>query len=131
MKHKALFTLLSRKVKEGRILFVDSLSFSLPKTKDAKETLSKWSSVSGFSELATKKRNTLCIYLPEKDENVERSFANFGNISVREQRAMNPVDLARYKYIVIVNPETALSFLEGKMKVKEEMPAVKTPVAKS
>ena len=40
MKVKALFTLLSQKLRDGEFLFVDSIKFSEPKTKEAKNILS-------------------------------------------------------------------------------------------
>ena len=48
---KALYTILSKKFKEGEILFVDSLNFTASKTKEAKNILGSLASVKGF-ELA-------------------------------------------------------------------------------
>src|SRR5437868_4100503 len=36
MKAKALYTILSRKLKDGEVVFIDSLSLSQPKAKEAK-----------------------------------------------------------------------------------------------
>ena len=41
MKAKALYTILSAKFKKGQILFVDSLNFAAPKTKEAKVAKTK------------------------------------------------------------------------------------------
>ncbi len=48
MKAKALFTLLSQKMRDGEVVFIDSLKFDAPKAKDAKAVLSSLSSIKGF-----------------------------------------------------------------------------------
>ena len=48
MKAKALYTILSKKAKDGEILFVDALSFSAPKTVEAKEILKNLSGCAVF-----------------------------------------------------------------------------------
>ena len=42
MKVKALFTVLSQKFKDGEVVFIDNLSFRVPKTKEAKEVLDEY-----------------------------------------------------------------------------------------
>src|ERR1700735_5511988 len=51
MKAKALYTILSRKMKDGEVLFVDSFTFKAPKTKEALSVLKNLSTVSGFNQL--------------------------------------------------------------------------------
>ena len=48
MMIKALYTLLSEKMRKGQVLFVDTLSFSKIKTKDASEILKNLATISGF-----------------------------------------------------------------------------------
>lgn len=116
MKAKALYTILSAKLRDGQIIFVDSLSFSEPKTKEAKNVITSFSKISDFKTLATKKTNTALLALSEKNTNTEKSFKNFGNISVDEIRNLNPIDVLKYKYLVIVNPGDGLKQIEGKIK---------------
>lgn len=115
MKAKALYTILSAKYKNGQVLFVDDLSLKAIKTKDAKDTLSALSKVTGFTDLLTKKRNSAIIAIPAKDTTTEKSFANLGNVVVDEIRNMNPVELMRYKYVVISNPEKGIPQIDGKI----------------
>ena len=118
VKAKVLYMLLSQKLKDEQILFLDRLDVQSAKTKDAKNILKSISTISGFKELETKKRNAVFVYIPEKNPNVQRSFNNFGNISVAPVTAMNPIDVVTYKYIVIVDPARAVTFLEAKLKNK-------------
>jgi len=115
MKAKALYTILSAKFKKGHILFVDDISLRAIKTKEAKVTLASLSKVSGFSDLLSKKRNSAIIAIPTKDVTIEKSFSNLSNVFVDEIRNMNPVDLMKYKYVVISNPEKGIPQIDGKI----------------
>lgn len=115
---KALHTILSRKVKDGELLFVDSLSLDEPKTREAVKTLNSLSGIKGFENLFSKKRNATLIAFAEKNKKNERAFENLGNVEIIEARNMDPISLLTYKYLVIENPKKALPLLPG-TKVKE------------
>lgn len=110
-KIKALNTILSRKFKDGEILFVDTLSFGAPKTKEAKEVLSSLSKIKGFEKLSTKPKNAAIIAIDKKYPELEKSFRNLGNVDVEEIRNINPVSILNHKYIIISNPEASLKIL--------------------
>ncbi len=119
MRTKALMSVLSRKYKDNEVLFVDSFSFEEPKTKDAKKVLESLSSIKGFEELKTKKRNAAVLSLSgagEHNNNVKKSFRNFGNVEIKETRSLNPVVLLSKKYLIIENPEESLIALESRLK---------------
>lgn len=105
---KALHTILSRKFKDGEILFVDSMNMKAPKSKDAKTILTALSGIKGYEKLSTKKVNTAIIAMDKKSDAVAKSFRNFGNVSVEEFRNINPVSVLNHTYIVIANPEVSL-----------------------
>ncbi|HEY0220656.1 MAG TPA: 50S ribosomal protein L4 [Candidatus Paceibacterota bacterium] len=115
MKSKALYSILSAKLNKGEVLFVSDLSLKAPKTSEAREILSSLSKVSGFSDLLKKRKNSALVALHSKDKNTEKSFRNFGNLEVDEIRNINPVDLMKYKYVVISNPEKGLPQIAGKL----------------
>ncbi|MSR73161.1 50S ribosomal protein L4 [Candidatus Parcubacteria bacterium] len=119
MKNKALFTILSRKFKDGEVLFIDSLSFPAPKTKEAKEVLVAIGKIEGYEAFSKKKVNTACIALSKKDSTTEKSFSNFSNIEISEARNINPLTLVNSKYIVIVDPEVSLGAIARTSEVKE------------
>lgn len=116
MRTKALYTILSRKQKEGEILFVDSLKPALAKTKEARKVLDSLSGVKGFEYILSKRNNSALVLLSGKSKETERSFKNFSNIEVIEARNLNPISLLQYKYLVVENPESSLSMLPGQAK---------------
>jgi large subunit ribosomal protein L4 len=111
MKTKALHTILSRKLKDNEIIFVDSLDFAEPKTKEALTIVSALAAIKGYERLGTKKTNTAFIALPKKDLAAEKSFNNFGNIEVGEARNLNPLNVLNYKYLVIAAPKESLAHI--------------------
>lgn len=116
MRAKALFTILSKKLEDREIIFVDSLNFEEPKTNIAKSVIAELAKTEGFEELTTKNYNTALITLSEKDTNIQKSFSNFSNLKVGEVRNLNPVDVLRYKYIIIVTPQEAFKQLGSRIK---------------
>jgi large subunit ribosomal protein L4 len=115
MKAKALYTILSKKLKNGELLFVDDLSLRAVKTKDAREVLASLSKVSGFTGLLNKRANSAYVALADKDVTTEKSFRNFGNLQIDEIRNMSPLDLMKYKYVVISNPTKGLPQIVSKI----------------
>lgn len=115
MKSKALYSILSAKYNKGEVLFVNDLSLKAIKTKDAREILASLSKVPGFSDLLKKRKNSAYLAIDSKDKNTEKSFKNFGNVEMDEIRNVNPVDLMKYKYLVISNPEKGLPQISGKL----------------
>ncbi len=124
-KAKALYTILSKKFKDGEVLFVDGFKMAAPKTADALAILGKMSKLTGFEMILAKRNNSAYLALGAKDRNVEKSFRNFNNLVVAEARNMNPVDLLNYKYLVITHPAESVAFLAGKMNAAVEMPKQK------
>lgn len=114
MKAKALFTILSRKLRDGEVFFVDSLGIKDGKTKDAVATIKGLSKI-GFKSIDQKPKNALYLALGERDEMVMRSLGNVNNVSVQEARNMSVPALLQYKAIVIVNPDSALAVLGAKL----------------
>jgi large subunit ribosomal protein L4 len=119
MKAKALFTILSKKYKEGEIVFVDKFNFEKPKTAQAIETLGALSKIENSKNILSKKNNSAIIATSDKNSSLEKSFSNVGSIKVDEFRNINPVDLLNYKYLVIENPEVSMKFIENKLSNKK------------
>ncbi|HBH71523.1 MAG: 50S ribosomal protein L4 [Parcubacteria group bacterium GW2011_GWC1_42_11] len=120
VRAKALYTVLSEKMRNGEVLFVDNIRMEAPKTAEAKGILSALAGVKGFEKILTKKKNAAYFATSEKSDAVSKSFSNFGNIDFDAVENMNPVDLLNHKYVVIVSPEKAISFIEGKLAVAKE-----------
>ena len=110
-RQKALLVALSRKFKDGEIIFVDALAMKAPKTAEAKKMLN------AFSEefLGLKKsRNAALVVLPGAEQSATKSFYNFGNIEVADARNLNPVSVLGKKYVLIINPSDVLATLSKK-----------------
>jgi ribosomal protein L4 len=65
----------------------------------------------GQTGLSTKRKNTAILVLPNRNDTVEKSFRNFGNIEVMQAKDVNPVDLLTYKYVVMTEPNSTLEIL--------------------
>lgn len=117
MKNAALVSIFAQKLKDGEILFVESLSFDAPKTKDASSVLTSLSTIKGF-ELLLKKKNALTLALSSRDKNIEKSFQNFKAVLVDEVRNLNPVTLLNYKYLILTSPQESIDQLVGRLSLK-------------
>lgn len=112
MKTKALYAILSQKMKDGELLFVDSFNFGeTPKTKKAAESLAAFSKLSGFEKIAYKKGSRALVLLSDNKKELVKSFRNIQSAKIDEARNLNPVDALQYKYIVIENPQKSLTAL--------------------
>lgn len=116
MKTKALFSVLSKKIKDGELLFIDNMSVPSGKSKDAKKLLSALGRIPGFESLGTKKRNAAILAFPQKDEMSMRGFKNFGNLLCDEARNLNALELMKSKYVVVISPEKVIETLTNKLK---------------
>lgn len=114
MTQKALLISLSRKMKDGQIIFVDSIEMAKPKTKDAKAILTAL----GKAGFEGKKKNAALIALPASHTPTIKSFGNFSNVQVTEVRSLNPVSVLGSKYLIIANPQAAFETLSKKKVVK-------------
>jgi large subunit ribosomal protein L4 len=114
MKAKALYTVLSRKLADKEILFVDNINLPEAKAKLAKGVLDSFKKIDNFKYL-NKRTNAAFVALDKVSEKVVKSFGNFGNIELGYAKDLNPVDVLKYKYIVIVNPEESIGILSSRM----------------
>lgn len=115
MKTKALFTVLSEKYRKGQVLFVEELSLSQMKTKDAQAVLNDLATIKGFERLIGGRKPNTYLTVPAKEDNVKKSFSNIPTITVDEIRNINPVELLAHKFIVISHPVESFAFLGGKV----------------
>lgn len=122
VRQKALACVLSRKLTDGEVLFVESLGVGAPKAKDAKAVIAAVAKGSGQAQLVSKRKNAALVLLPARHEATELSFRNFGNMTVMQAKDVSPVDLLTYKYVIVAEPASAIEVLESRV--------VTTPKAK-
>ena len=115
VRAKALATVLSKKQADGEVIALEALTFSEPKTAQAKIIINALADGSGNGDLATKRKNTALLVVPARDEMIEKSFQNFGHIVVAQAKDINPVDLLTFKYVIITNPTDTIATLEKRV----------------
>lgn len=101
MKRKALFMVLTSKVKDDELILLDKLQISEPKTKLMVKVLE--------SILKDKKKNSLII-IPKKDENIVRATRNIPYAKTILADSLNILDLLSFKYLIM--PEEAIKVIE-------------------
>lgn len=124
VRRKALFHVLSDKLKAGMILFVEDLRFPAIKTQDASSVLTSLSSLDGFAGLSGEKRKSTLVVCPELAENVRKSMRNIPKLSVRTLSKINALDVAAHQYIVFVQPKDTIAALEKKVAQSKKKIAV-------
>ena len=122
VRAKALAVVLSKKFVDAEVIFVDSLSITEPKTAKGKLVLNALAKGTGQTSLATKRKNTALVVLPNRSEAIEKSFRNFGNIEVMQAKDINPVDLLTYKYVVVADPTSSLEVFSKRVSVTAAAP---------
>jgi len=118
MKAKALYTVLSQKMRDNEILFVDNFEFTKPKTQEAVSAMKSLSKIKEFKNIFSKKNNAAYLALGKKDLNTTKSFANLSNIKIDDVKNLNPMDVVNYKYLIIEQPEESVKFIQGKLEKK-------------
>lgn len=112
MRAQALFSVLSRKFKDGEVLFVDTLTLSKIKTKDAVTVVEKLAKASGWKDLATAKKTKALVALHTRSESAEKSYRNIPALETSFIKNLNPLEVLNHKYLIIENPEESVKFLD-------------------
>ncbi|MEK7118164.1 MAG: 50S ribosomal protein L4 [Patescibacteria group bacterium] len=116
MRVKAFYAILSKKYADGNLLFLSGMAIAEPKTKVAREMLSKLGKITGYESMATRRKNGVYIILPRANLNVKKSFQNMGNVLVGTASVMNSVDLLAYRNVLVVDPGECLPIIEARNK---------------
>jgi len=95
----ALNSIITLKAKAGELIGIKDFTLDAPKTKDALQILTNIG-------IANKK---ILFVLPEKDENMVKSFRNLPRLKYLHADYLNPVDLMSYHTVLFL--ESALTTL--------------------
>jgi large subunit ribosomal protein L4 len=115
MKVAALFSLLSAKVKAGKVIFVDTIPELSGKTKDADIAMKGLTTIEGFKTLCYKKPNNVYLSVKKGDDVTKRAFRNLPYMTLHTMDDLNPLDIANTRYLVIANPEETITYLSSKI----------------
>ena len=103
MRAQALYSVLSKKLKDNEIIFVDSLELPEIKTKTA---------VAVVKNLKLKSKTL--VALADREPKTEKSFRNIPNLELVFIKNLNPLDVLNHRYLLIEKPEAAVKFLESR-----------------
>lgn len=110
MKLKALYTVLSQKMRESEIIFLENITVDSARTRDAVKIMGALAKVSGFETLG--KRGSVLLSLPKRDTSAIRAFRNIRNTTVEEARNMNVSDILSHRYIIF--PKESIAVIESR-----------------
>lgn len=114
MRAQALFSVLSRKFKDGEIIFVDTLATSKISTKAGMEIMKNLAKASGLKPLAASKKSRVLMALFGRGEKAEKSFRNLPQLEMVFLQNLNPLDVLNHQYLLVENPAEAIKFLEAR-----------------
>lgn len=103
MRAQALFSVLSRKLKDGEIVFVDTLAIPEIKTKSAVQVINN-----------LKVKGRTLVALSGREPKTEKSFRNISNLELVFLKNLNPLDVLNHRYLLIEKPEESVKFLESR-----------------
>jgi len=109
MRTKALFTVLSQKLRDGEVVFVNGFAPGVHKTKEAQVLLDGLAK--GCEKINYRRGNRALVALSSRNEASETSFRNIPSVLVDEVRNLNPLELMSYKYLVLMDPDSSLKEL--------------------
>lgn len=114
MRAQALFSVLSKKMADGQILFVDSLAPTEIKTSAAVKVVGNLAKASSWAGLEKAKKARVLTALWARNEKTEKSFRNIPAMEVSFLKNLNPLEVLNHKYLLIENPTESVKFLEAR-----------------
>ena len=114
MRAQALFSVLSKKLKDGEILFVENLTMHSIKTKDAVKVVQNLAKVSDWKTVDASKKPRILTAIFGRNDKTEKSFRNIPQLEIVFLKNLNPFDVLNYKYLLIENPVESVKFLESR-----------------
>jgi large subunit ribosomal protein L4 len=102
MKRKAVFMVLSSKARDKELILLDILKLNTPKTKEALSVIDRFSEKLAGYKKAKKKRDSILLVMPEKNETISRAVNNLPFVETIEARNLNVKDLLEKKYLVLL-----------------------------
>lgn len=118
-RQKAILILLSRKLKEKNLVLLDTAVTDGPKTKQAADLLKNLAQAVGSKDIAYKTGRRVLLLVPERNADLVLSFRNLKSVEVKPVSDVSALELATYKYVVLVSPEQSVSLLEKRLTAKK------------
>jgi large subunit ribosomal protein L4 len=96
IKRKALFMILSEKLRRNLLFLFEEIKVEKPKTKIFAQLIEKWK-----EKIKNFKKGSILIALGRKDENLSLAARNIPNLKVMQAKDLNCLDLLSFKYLVL------------------------------
>jgi len=106
MARRALFTVLSAKVRDGEIILLDDLHMNQAKTKEAALMFGTLAKVKDFAGI-TKKHNGALLLLEKQNPVIKRAVHNLPYVKLDEVRNINALEVLQYKYVLFTKNSIA------------------------
>jgi large subunit ribosomal protein L4 len=97
MKRKALFMVLTSKVKDNELILLDKLEIKEPKTKIMAEILKNLFK----KDIKNKKQPSILVIISKKDENAIRATRNIPKTKILRADSLNILDLLSFKNLIL------------------------------
>ena len=97
MAKKALYTVLSAKVRDNEIIVLDKLNFAEPKTKLAANV---FNNLKEIKKDITAKENRVLVLLPKMEDAIKRAVRNLPYAELDEARNLNAWRAMKHKYLL-------------------------------
>lgn len=97
MKRKALFMVLTSKVKDNELILLDKLEIKEPKTKIMAEILKNLFK----KDIKNKKQPSILVIISKKDENAIRATKNIYKTKILRADSLNILELLSFKYLLL------------------------------
>src|SRR3989338_3257569 len=97
MAKKALYTVLSAKVRDSEIIVLDKLNFAEPKTKLAANV---FNNLKEIKKDITAKENRVLVLLPKMEDAIKRAVRNLPYAELDEARNLNAWRAMKHKYLL-------------------------------
>lgn len=116
MRTGALATLLSAKVRDAEVLFVESFQLEKAATKAADQIMLDLATVDGFATLNTRTNpNNVLVIVPHITDTIGLSFRNLPHVRVVTGDHVNAHDVATARYIIISDPVAVNELLTARV----------------
>jgi large subunit ribosomal protein L4 len=96
MKRKALFMVLSQKLKDNELILLEDLKVEKPKTKLMTKIIKNLR-----EKIENFKKGSVLIAIPKKDQNLILATRNLEKVRILEARNLNCLDLLNYKFLLM------------------------------
>jgi len=105
VRRKALAAVLSQKLKEGEVVFLDEISLKEAKTREAVSMLQAFGKGTGLP--VAKKGGRTLVLIPESNQDIIRAVRNIPFVDVIEARNVNVEQALVPKYVIITKDAVA------------------------